>query len=89
MKKLAISSIICSCLLLSSCSIKQEQFYLTEWALQSDGGYTTNHKLIIKNKKEMAYWENSVNLGQIGPITGPYVQVSEFEIKLVDTKIKQ
>lgn len=68
----------------SGCATKQEPFYLTEWALQSDGGYTRNHKIIIKNKKEMAYWENSVNLGQIGPITGPYVQVSEFEIKLLD-----
>lgn len=84
MKKSIINSLIYFCLALSSCSVKQEQFYLTEWALQSDGGYTTNHKLIIKNKKEMAYWENSVNLGQIGPITGPYVQVSEFEIKLLN-----
>lgn len=69
---------------LLGCSKPSEKFYLTEWALQSDGGYTTNHKLFINSKKEMAEWEHSVNLGLIGPITGPYIHVSEFEIKLIE-----
>lgn len=52
---------------------------MTEWIEQSVG-YVTNYKFGVEHLEDMKKLEKE---GRVGPISGPYVQTSKFEAKLV------
>jgi hypothetical protein len=90
MKKIRIISILIFGLILSSCSLNpyrirdKREFYILEWLPELGSGYQIpNFKIFINSPEDLEEWKEIIKNGGAGPISGPYKQISKFEIQLV------